>query len=121
VTAASTVGSQPYGFLIIDSNIRSTAAAGTYYLGRPWHPSADADGVPSVPSVVIRETRLPSAIIKGQPWTDMSGFSWKDARFYEYGNHGPGYSVNGDRPQLTDAQAADHEIADYLGDWTPSL
>ncbi|GAA3217648.1 pectinesterase family protein [Actinocorallia longicatena] len=121
VTAASTVGTQPYGFLIIDSAIRSTAPAGSYHLGRPWHPGLDADGVPTVPSVVVRETRLPSAISRDQPWTDMSGFSWRDARFAEYRNHGPGFALNPGRPQLTDAQAAGHEIADYLGDWTPPV
>ncbi|GGW65296.1 hypothetical protein GCM10010503_47890 [Streptomyces lucensis JCM 4490] len=51
----------------------------------------------------------------------MSGFSWKDDRFAEYRNTGAGAGTAGtDRPQLTDAQAARQEVADWLGDWTPT-
>lgn len=51
----------------------------------------------------------------------MSGFSWKDDRFAEYKNTGAGAgTASSDRPQLTDAQAAYQEVADWLGDWTPS-
>ena len=50
----------------------------------------------------------------------MGGFSWKDDRFAEYKNTGAGAgSASSDRPQLTDAQAADQEVADWLGGWTP--
>jgi pectate lyase len=117
VTAASTRKDNPHGFLIVNSKILSDAPAGTYFLGRPWHPGGDPD---AIAQVVVRDTVLPAAI-KRAPWTDMSGFPWRGARFAEYRNTGPGAGVNGNRPQLTDAQAADHEITDYLGDWTPSV
>ncbi len=52
----------------------------------------------------------------------MGGFSWRDDRFAEYRNSGPGSgAASSDRPQLKDAQAANQEVADWLGDWTPAV
>lgn len=68
----------------------------------------------------FRNTNL-SAAIRSAPWTDMSGFSWKDDRFAEYKNTGPGAgAASSDRPQLSDAQATAQETADWLDGWTPS-
>jgi pectin methylesterase-like acyl-CoA thioesterase len=71
--------------------------------------------------VVYRDTTLGSHI-KSAPWTDMSGFSWKDARFFEYHNTGSGAGVNSNRPQLTDAQAPTFTPQRYLtgsDGWNP--
>ncbi|MEV4147643.1 pectinesterase family protein [Amycolatopsis sp. NPDC049691] len=118
LTAASTRRSNPYGFLVVGSKVVGTAANGSFYLGRPWHPGGDVD---AIAQVVIRETALPAAI-KSTPWTDMSGFSWKDARFFEYRNTGPGAGTGTDRPQLTAAQAATFTAQRYLAGsdgWNP--
>lgn len=118
LTAASTRRSNPYGFLIVGSKVLSTAATGSFYLGRPWHPGGDVD---AIAQVVVRETAL-SAAIKTTPWTDMSGFSWKDARFFEYRNTGPGAGTGTDRPQLSAAQAATFTAQRYLAGsdgWNP--
>ncbi|MFF8967819.1 pectinesterase family protein [Streptomyces sp. NPDC014995] len=118
ITAASTWTGNPYGFLITGSRIVSDAPAGTFHLGRPWHPGGEPA---AVAQVLIRDTELPAAI-KSAPWTDMSGFSWKDARFAEYRNVGPGAAVTADRPQMSDAQARSHAVAHYLrgtDDWAP--
>ncbi|MEU0190491.1 pectinesterase family protein [Streptomyces afghaniensis] len=118
ITAASTWKGNPYGFLITRSKIVSDAPAGSFHLGRPWHPGGEPD---AIAQVLIRDTALPAAI-KSSPWTDMSGFSWKDARFAEYRNHGPGATVTGDRPQLSDQEARSHTVAAYLrgtDDWAP--
>ncbi|WP_052863395.1 pectinesterase family protein [Streptomyces niger] len=118
ITAPSTWRGNPYGFLITDSRIESDAPAGTFHLGRPWHPGGEPD---AVGQVLIRDTALPAAI-KASPWTDMGGFSWRDARFGEYHNRGPGAAVTADRPQLSTADAARHEVADYLrgtDGWAP--
>jgi pectinesterase len=118
ITAASTWKGNPYGFLITRSKIVSDAPAGSFHLGRPWHPGGEPD---AIAQVLIRDTALPAAI-KSSPWTDMSGFSWKDARFAEYGNHGPGATVTADRPQLSDQEARSHTVAAYLkgtDDWAP--
>ncbi|WP_426569742.1 pectinesterase family protein [Streptomyces canus] len=110
VTAASTWTGNPYGFLITRSRIVSDAPEGTFHLGRPWHPGGEPA---AVAQVLIRETELPAAI-KSAPWTGMSGFSWQDARFAEYRNHGPGAAVTADRPQMGDADARTHTVAHYL-------
>ncbi|MEU7663679.1 pectinesterase family protein [Streptomyces lincolnensis] len=118
ITAASTWTGNPYGFLITGSRIVSDAPAGTFHLGRPWHPGGEPN---AVAQVLIRDTWLPAAI-KSSPWTDMSGFSWKDARFTEYHNRGPGAGVTADRPQMSDTAARDHTVADYLAGtdgWAP--
>jgi pectinesterase len=119
LTAASTRKTNPYGFLIVNSRVVSGAANASFFLGRPWHPGGDVD---AIAQVVVRDTVLPAAI-KATPWTDMSGFSWKDARFAEYHNTGPGSGTGTDRPQLTGAQAATYTARNYLAGsdgWNPT-
>jgi pectinesterase len=116
VTAPSTAANRK-GILIANSTISGDVSDRTFYLGRPWHAGGDAT---LDPQTTVRNTTL-SAAIRTTPWTDMSGFSWKDDRFAEYRNTGAGAgAASTDRPQLTDAQAAGQEIADWLGDWTPT-
>ncbi|MET8078827.1 pectinesterase family protein [Streptomyces sp. NPDC005303] len=116
VTAPSTAANRK-GILIANSTVNGDVSAASFYLGRPWHAGGDAS---LDPQATVRNTSL-SAAVKSTPWTDMSGFSWKDDRFAEYKNTGAGSgAASSNRPQLTDAQAADQEVADWLGDWTPS-
>ena len=118
VTAAATSSSSPYGFLFYRSTLTSNAHAKSVYLGRPWHPSGDVN---AIGQVLFRECTL-GAHIRDDPWTDMSGFSWRDARFSEYRNTGPGAGVNGNRPQLGDSQAPSYTPARYLAGtdgWNP--
>jgi pectin methylesterase-like acyl-CoA thioesterase len=118
VTAASTDIGNPYGFLFYRCTLTSPAPARSVYLGRPWHPSGDPN---AIGQVLYRESTL-GAHIKDAPWTDMSGFSWMDARFSEYHDSGPGAAVNGNRPQLADAQAATYTPQRYLAGsdgWNP--
>ncbi|MFF7770711.1 pectinesterase family protein [Streptomyces massasporeus] len=116
VTAPSTAANRK-GILIANSTVNGDVSAGTFYLGRPWHAGGDAS---LDPQTTVRNTSL-SAAVKSTPWTDMSGFSWKDDRFAEYKNSGVGAGgASGNRPQLTDAQAANQEVGDWLAGWTPS-
>jgi pectinesterase len=116
VTAPSTAANRK-GFLIANSTVNGDVSDRTFYLGRPWHAGGDAT---LDPQTTVRNTTL-SAAIRTAPWTDMSGFSWKDDRFAEYRNTGAGAgAASADRPQLTDAQAADQEVADWLAGWTPT-
>ncbi|GAA3982015.1 pectinesterase family protein [Streptomyces plumbiresistens] len=116
VTAPSTASNRK-GILIANSTVNGDVSDRSFYLGRPWHAGGDAT---LDPQTTVRNTTL-SAAIRTTPWTDMSGFSWKDDRFAEYKNTGAGAgTASSDRPQLTDAQAAGQEVADWLGDWTPS-
>ncbi|MCP2166444.1 pectinesterase family protein [Goodfellowiella coeruleoviolacea] len=118
VTAASTALANPYGFLFHRSRFTSDAPAGTVHLGRPWHAGGDPN---AVGQVVVRESAL-AAHIRSSPWTDMSGWPWRDARFFEYRNTGPGATPASDRPQLSDAQAPDYTVRRYLAGsdgWAP--
>ncbi|MGC9668535.1 pectinesterase family protein [Planosporangium sp. 12N6] len=118
VTAAATANTNPYGFLFSQCTFTSNAPAQTGYLGRPWHPSGDPN---AIGQVLVRDSAL-GAHIKSAPWTDMSGFSWRDARFSEYHNTGAGAGANANRPQLSDAQAPNYTPQRYLagGDgWNP--
>ena len=122
-TAPSTQIANPHGYLITHSVLTSDAPAQTYFLGRPWHPSNDPN---AQAQVVIRDSELPAAI-KTAPWTDFSGFSWRDARFAEYRNYGPGALPEGgdttDRPQLTAEQAETFVLSAYLSGndgWDPT-
>ncbi|MPY57074.1 pectinesterase family protein [Streptomyces spongiae] len=120
ITAASTWKDNPYGFLITKSKVVSDAPADTFHLGRPWHPGGEPN---AVAQVLFRDTRLPAAV-KSSPWTDMSGFSWKDARFAEYRTYGPGATVTADRPQLPAADADSYTVTKYLAGtdgWAPHV
>ncbi len=113
LTAANTPSTQTYGFLIYKSTITG-ATDNVTYLGRPWGAAAQ---------VTVRESNLSATIRVAQPWTDMSGNSWKNARFYEYKNTGSGATVNSNRAQLTDAQAANYTPQKYLAGsdgWNPA-
>lgn len=112
ITAASTPAENTYGFLFHDSKITG-ATDGTTQLGRPWRQGAQ---------VVYRESELSATIASEQPWTDMGDATWRSARYFEYGNTGPGAAVNTNRPQLSDAEAKEYTPEKYLaGDdgWNP--
>jgi pectin methylesterase-like acyl-CoA thioesterase len=53
----------------------------------------------------------------------MSPNLWTDGRFSEYQNTGAGATVNANRPQLTEAQAATATTSAYLAGsdgWNPT-
>ena len=112
ITAARTPATQTYGFLIYKSTITG-AVNNTTQLGRPWGPAAQ---------VLYRESTLSAAIATAQPWIDMSGNVWSNARFSEYKNTGAGATFNGNRPQMSDAQAVNYTPQKYLAGndgWNP--
>ncbi|MET7697587.1 pectinesterase family protein [Streptomyces sp. NPDC005485] len=113
LTAASTPAARRYGFLFYKSDITGSGTAGTSSLGRPWR----QDG-----QVLYRESTIGPFVKTGQPWSDMSSATWKNARFSEYRNAGAGATVNSNRRQLSDAQAADYTPQKYLAGsdgWNP--
>ncbi|GIE95244.1 pectinesterase family protein [Paractinoplanes rishiriensis] len=112
ITAARTDPANAYGFLFYRCTITG-ATNNTTQLGRPWGPSAQ---------VLYRESNLSATIRTAQPWTDMSGNTWQNARFLEYKNTGSGAGTNGNRPQLSDSQAANYTPQRYLAGtdgWNP--
>ncbi|MEU9407445.1 pectinesterase family protein [Streptomyces sp. NPDC048281] len=113
LTAASTPAARTYGYLFYKSDITGAGTAGTSSLGRPWRQNAQ---------VLYRESTIGSFVRTAQPWSDMSGATWQNARFSEYRNTGAGATVNADRPQLTDSRAADYTPEKYLAGsdgWNP--
>jgi pectinesterase len=111
VTAASTDTNNPHGFLFLHTLLTGDAAPGTVSLGRPWHPSNDPN---AIAQVVVRDSILGSHI-NATPWTDFGTFSWREARYGEFHNVGPGAGAAGvDRPGLTREQAQDATPAAYL-------
>jgi pectinesterase len=118
VTAASTSLPNPHGFLLTECRLTSDAPPASVYLGRPWHPSNDPA---AVAEVTIRDSVL-GAHIATAPWTDFGAWPWREARYAEFHNRGPGAAVTPDRPQLTAEQAATRTIAAYLAGpdgWDP--
>jgi pectinesterase len=121
VTAASTDINNPYGFLFTFCAFTGTAAAGTVSLGRPWHPSNDPN---AIASTVIRNSWLGPHVVAATPWTDFGTFSWRNARYFEFRNIGPGVTASPDRPQLTAEQARTYHPSDYLtgpDNWHPTF
>ena len=86
VTAAATDINNKFGFLFWGSTFTGSAPSRSVYLGRPWHPSNDPN---ARGQVLIRSSTI-NGHIRTDPWTDMSGFRWQDARFSQYGNSGAG-------------------------------
>lgn len=120
VTAGSINQGFHYGYLFEECRFESRAGRRTVHLGRPWHPSGDPT---AVAQVLVRNSHL-GAHIKESPWTDMSGFSWREARFHEFRNSGPGSAHSPDRPQMSNEQAAGFTASHYLRGpdwWQPQL
>ncbi|WP_198663172.1 pectate lyase [Paraliobacillus zengyii] len=115
VTAASTLISDEYGMMIMNSKLTSDAAAGTVYLGRPWPSGGNPN---AIGSVLIKNSEL-GAHINPDGWTSMSGLQPEDARLFEYKNTGPGAVVNDSRRQLTDEEAAEWTVENVLKGWNP--
>jgi pectinesterase len=112
ITAANTDAAKTYGILFYRSTITG-ATNNTTQLGRPWGAAAQ---------VLYRESSLSATIATAQPWIDMSSNSWKNARFFEYRNTGSGATTNGNRPQMSDSQAANYTPQKYLAGtdgWNP--
>jgi pectinesterase len=120
VTAPSTMIDNPYGFLFTHVRFTSDAPAGTVFLGRPWHPSNDPN---AIGQVLVRDSWI-GEHIGAVAWSDFSGgWSWRDARFAEHKNRGPGALVTADRPQLDRAAAKAFTVRAYLtgtDGWDPT-
>ncbi|MGC5170365.1 pectinesterase family protein [Micromonospora sp. DT81.3] len=95
IAAPSTARENPRGFLFWNVDVVADLPDGSVRLGRPWHPGGKPD---AVGQAVFARCRL-GAHIAAEPWDDMGGFSWRDARFEEFENVGEGARRGEDRPQ----------------------
>ena len=91
VTAPSTARENPRGFLMLGCRLTADdgVPAGSVSLGRAWHPGGKLDAVGQAWFVGCDLGEH----IAAEPWADMGGFSWRDARFAEHGSTGPGAGV----------------------------
>ncbi|WP_276485500.1 pectinesterase family protein [Paraflavitalea pollutisoli] len=114
ITAASTSQEQPYGYLFLRCTITGDAAAGTFYLGRPWRPYAH---------VAFIECTLP-AFIRPEGWHNWGKESNEQtARYVEYSNKGAGAATEGRvswSKQLTKEQAGQYVPGVVFRDWKPA-
>ncbi|MGK5682081.1 pectinesterase family protein [Actinoplanes sp. URMC 104] len=110
VTAPSTDIGNPHGFLFARCSFTSDAPPASVFLGRPWHPSQDPN---AIGQTIIRDSRI-EAHIGAVAWSDFGTWPWREARFAEYRNYGPGALVTPDRPQLTPAEAAMYTVPAFL-------
>jgi pectinesterase len=118
ITAAATNINNKFGYLFWGTHLTSNAPAKTVYLGRPWHPGGDVNAI----AQVLYRGVIMDAHIRDDPWTDMSGFSWRNARFTEYSSTGAGAVVNSNRPQMSASTAAQYTPTAYLAGsdgWNP--
>ncbi|GIM94202.1 pectinesterase family protein [Paractinoplanes toevensis] len=123
IFAPSTASKNPNGYLVTNSRIVSANDPGTFALGRPWQGWADgAQPDNSRGQLTIRDTTINDGINPARPWIDFAPLTWSDGRFTEYHNTGAGATVNANRPQLSDADAATRTPAVYLAGtdgWDP--
>lgn len=109
VCAPKTAADSKYGLIFYNCSVTSEEGCvdGTFHLARPWGPNA---------AIYWINCYLGSAINADEPYADMSGNSFRDANFYEYGSYGPGYAVNADRKQISpeEAKALLTTVADVL-------
>ena len=110
ITAAATNTNNKFGYLFWAAHLSGNAPAKTVCLGRPWRPGGDVN---AIAQVLYRGCAM-DAHIRDDPWTDMSGFSWKDARFFEYSSVGTGAVVSSNRPQMSASTAASYTPTLYL-------
>ena len=96
VAAPSTARENPRGFLFRGVTLEGDLDNGSVRLGRPWHPGGKPD---AIGSAIFADCEL-GAHIAAEPWEEMGGFAWQDARLAESGNSGPG-SAGADRPQVS--------------------
>ena len=127
ITAASTPKTRKYGFVFLRSRLRKQTPAmapGSVFLGRPWHPGADAN-VNS--AAVFIDCRMDDHI-PADGWTRMSSVDanqtriWyepAESRFFEYGSRGPGALPGPGRRELTPEQAKEYTVEQVLDGWNP--
>jgi len=118
IAAPSTLKSQPYGFLFVNSRLlkeHPSLAPGSVTLGRPWRPGGNPQ---SAGSAVFVDVWMDNHIAE-RGWDPMAGFPPEEARLFEFGSTGPGAIVSPTRRVLTDAEAQYFSVSQVLRGWDP--
>lgn len=113
VTAASTNGIIPYGFVFFDCRLTADSSVNKVSLGRPWAPTA---------SVTYINCWMDSHII-AEGWNN-----WRNpanettARYAEYKSNGPGGKASARvnwAKQLNEEEVKKYTLRNILGNWDP--
>jgi|GEM_PF-377248 len=133
LTAPATNIESPFGIVLKNCNLTKEAQvpAGSYGLGRPWHPTTKfADGRYADPNAIGHTAFINCQMddhIYG--WDKMSGkdikgekiwFQPEDSRFWEYASKGAGASTD-KRPQLSTTEAEKYTTNNVLNGWQPDI
>ena len=133
LTAPATNIESPFGIVFKDCNLTKEAnvPAGSYGLGRPWHPTTKfEDGRYADPNAIGHTAFINCQMddhIYG--WDKMSGkdingekiwFQPEDSRFWEYASKGAGAKTD-KRPQLSTADAEKYTTNNILNGWQPDI
>lgn len=96
-TAARTYDNVNYGLVFYNCRFlkEDKVAAKSYRLARPWGKDASATFIGCY---------LGDALLTPLPYDDMSGNSFKNARFREFLTYGPGFAVDNNRLNLTNSE-----------------
>jgi pectinesterase len=118
IAAPSTLKSQPYGFLFVNSRLlkeHPQLAPGSVALGRPWRPSGNPQAAGSAVYIDV----YMDDHIGASGWDQMGGFPPEEARLFEYGSTGPGAIESPTRRVLTEAEAEYYTVTQVLRGWDP--
>ena len=110
MSSASTPAGQQYGYVFHKCRLTASPEATQVYLGRPWRPYAYTLFIDCEMGSHIRP-------VGWDNWRNAS--NEKTARYFEYGNHGPGASTKARAPwthQLSKKEAARITIANVFGE-----
>jgi pectinesterase len=112
-TAASTPAGKKFGYVFINCNITGDAPRGSYYLGRPWRPTAKAAFINCTLGNQVRP----------EGWHNWGKVANEQTAFYaEYKSKGEGANASGRAPwshQLNDDEAQAYTISNILSGWNP--
>ncbi|MEX0332624.1 MAG: pectinesterase family protein [Puniceicoccaceae bacterium] len=101
ITAAATPPTSEYGLVFVDCDIRAETDDASTYLGRPWRDNA---------ATIFANCRM-SDVVKPEGWHNWGKPEReRTTRYFEYGNSGPGASMDGrvDWVGSLDATTAGH-------------
>ncbi len=133
LTAPATNIESPFGIVFKNCNLTKEARvpAGSYGLGRPWHPTTKfEDGRYADPNAIGHTAFINCQMddhIYG--WDKMSGkdingekiwFQPEDSRFWEFASKGAGAKTD-NRPQLNSSEAKKYTTSNVLNGWQPDI
>lgn len=112
-TAASTAANKQFGYVFMNCTLTGDAPANSYFLGRPWKPTA---------KVVYMNCSMTN-MVKPEGWNNWGKEENEKTAYYaEYNNRGDGAATSNRVPWshvLTAEEAKAYTIKNIFQDWEP--